>query len=133
MFTVVLRGARLGGVVSASSGRALEPADGRNENDGTVCALDHLGRGQLHEPVIRQDVVVEHFTELLIADGAKRTIVRVAGSITDQDIDGAESDIGLGDQLAQCLFGRDSSGNRDRSTVSVHARYLIDHGLTSFL
>ena len=83
--------------------------------------------------VIRQDVVVEHFTELLIADGAKRTIVRVAGSITDQDIDGAEAGIGLGDQVAQCLFGRDARGNRDRPTVSVSARYLIDHGLTSFL
>src|SRR5260370_16242311 len=56
-----------------------------------------------------------------------------AGSITDQDIDGAKSGIGLGDQVAQCLFGRDASGNRDRSTVSVSARYLIDHGLTSFL
>jgi len=57
----------------------------------------------------------QHFTELLVADGASGPLVRVAAALQTQDIDGAEAGM-VSETGGAVPLWKDACGNRDRPT-----------------
>ena len=81
---------RLGDVVGADHGRAVEAADRGDDDDRALPALEHLRRDHLDQPVVGDDIVVEDLAELLVADPRHRPVIGVGGGVADEDVDPAE-------------------------------------------
>jgi hypothetical protein len=98
-------------VVAADHRGALEAADGRDEDDRPVLALDHARRDHLHQPVAGNDVIFENLAELVVAHPGHRPVIGVGRRIADEHVDPPECGERVVDEALKLLLCRDVGGD----------------------
>jgi len=75
--------------------------------------------------MVRNDVVLKHFLELLVGNAFHRPVIRVGGCIADDHVNLAECLVRGVDHGLQLVLGRDVRGHGNRGAVAM---LVIDAG-----
>src|SRR3546814_8869123 len=88
-------------------------------DDRALSPFDHIRRDHTDQPVVRNDVIVENLSELLVADASHRSIIGIGRRIADQEIYWAKAFSGFAYQPLKAGLVRNAGSDRNCAILTM--------------